>query len=139
MNDEIYFLTSDGELYHRRTWTRPSSSHKYTHKEWKNGRWVYYYDDGTASTKLPIGQNYKSKDTVKKEQEYKKQELLAYKAKETKEKERIAKVSKTIYDVAKKGEKFVDKLIAKGEKVKAFLNTPVYDTVRRAFERDRSV
>lgn len=32
------YVYNNGELYHAR-------SHKYTKREWRNGRWVYYYKD----------------------------------------------------------------------------------------------
>lgn len=69
-----YIITSDGSFVsedeYLQHWgikkgdERPD--HKYSRREWKNGRWVYYYDLPTAATLLdaedasekPIGQNY---------------------------------------------------------------------------------
>jgi len=50
------------ELYHK--WLRKGEAaedHKYTRREWRNGRWYYYYDDGSVTEDYPKGQNYKTK------------------------------------------------------------------------------
>lgn len=57
------------ELYHRRTWSKPRKDHKYIRREWKNNHWTYYYDDGTNTIDHPKGQNYKTIDQVKSEQQ----------------------------------------------------------------------
>lgn len=52
-----YILTSDGSFMsedeHLQHWGlkkgEEKEGHKYTKREWKNGRWVYYYDNGTGA------------------------------------------------------------------------------------------
>lgn len=54
------------ELYH--AWLRKGEAapdHKYLYREWKNGRWVYYYDTGKKLE--PIGQNYRTAAQVEQE------------------------------------------------------------------------
>ena len=56
------------ELYHK--WLRKGEAaddHKYTRREWRNGRWYYYYDDGTTTKDYPKGQNYKTFEQAKTE------------------------------------------------------------------------
>lgn len=50
-------LTKDtpiSELMHSES---PRTNHKYRKREWKNGRWRYWYEDGEKDER-PIGQNY---------------------------------------------------------------------------------
>lgn len=71
MSETKYFLTSNGsftstdELRHAmRAKERPN--HKYISREWKNGRWVYEYNQNSKTTSAsgksgyPIGQNYRT-------------------------------------------------------------------------------
>ena len=54
-----YIITSDGQLYH--AWLKKgeeAEDHKYIRREWKNGRWVYYYENDDPENQ--IGSNYKT-------------------------------------------------------------------------------
>lgn len=70
MPDNNYILTSDGvfvsqdELYH--AWFKKgeaAKNHKYIRREWRNGQWRYYYDDGTFTDGRQKGQNYTVKNS----------------------------------------------------------------------------
>lgn len=49
-------------LYHGANTGAPRENHKYIRREWKNGRWVYYY--GEAQT---VGQNYRTADEIERD------------------------------------------------------------------------
>ena len=52
----VYILTHDGVLCHAfRDDSYQKEDHKYTKREWKNGRWVYTYDEDTKDTKSSKG------------------------------------------------------------------------------------
>lgn len=80
-NRSKYILTSDGELYHG--WLKKgeqSEDHKYIRREWKNGRWVYYYED---DPKNQLGSNFRTTAEIE-------QEKAQREAEKAKEKARIA-------------------------------------------------
>lgn len=94
----------------RHAWLRKgeqAEDHKYTRRVWRNGRWVYYYDDGTTTTDYPKGQNYKTVDQVKRERAATEATVAAEKAeqasKEAKREERNVKIDSTIKRLINKG------------------------------------
>ena len=56
---------ADDELYHWLKKGEEADNHKYTKREWKNGKWVYYYDNDT-SKKSSNAQNKTANNTSKK-------------------------------------------------------------------------
>lgn len=56
----------DQELYH---WLKKGESkedHKYVRREWKNGRWVYYYDEKSTDTRKAQDSLYSMAESVAK-------------------------------------------------------------------------
>lgn len=99
------------ELYHK--WLRKgeqSDDHKYTRREWRNGRWVYYYEDGTSTTDYPKGQNYKTADQVKQERAAKEAQKVEKAAREIARKEKSDKVDGFIDRLIEKGKSHMSKL-----------------------------
>lgn len=91
---------------------------------WKNGHWIYYYDDGTATKDYPKGQNYKTIDQVKAEKDLARQQLLD-KQKESKTKqERINEYSKSIDSFIQRGK---DKI----EEINFYMKIPVAQLIKR--------
>lgn len=122
----------DNELYHvtpRRGYTKPD--HKYLRREWRNGRWVYFYEDESKAKEYPKGQNYKTAE--QREQERKDAAAAAANEKARSEKktsdrdDRIKKFADAVDSVIDKGKKALDR-------ISNFLSTPVVDTFRRRGE-----
>ena len=61
---QLYHTDDNAELSH--AWLKKgeqADEHKYIRREWKNGRWVYYYADGSSSlnrTRRDVGNRFKS-------------------------------------------------------------------------------
>ena len=125
------------ELYHR--WLRKGETaddHKYTRREWRNGHWVYYYDDGTTTKDYPKGQNYKTSDQVK-------QERAAAEAKKASDEAEKAAKKAVQQEINEKIDGFLDRLIEKGkssaEKFERLMSSRVSDlpqTLEWLFEDD---
>lgn len=107
-----YILTSDGvfvsqdELRH--TWFKKgeaAENHKYIRREWKNGRWRYYYDDGTVTDGRPKGQNYTVKNSSTNSSAS--SQKTTNKSKST--------TRDTINNAAKSADKVLNSLIGKGQ------------------------
>lgn len=98
------------ELYHK--WNGKGTqraNHKYTRREWKNGHWVYYYDDGTSEVMKP-GQNYLTIEQAKKERDEERKSISERQNKAKIEQEKIVEVSKKIDSWVRKGKEAVEKL-----------------------------
>lgn len=54
---DIEVFDMNDYLYHK-------ANHKYTRRIWRNGKWVYYYDDGSKTVGYPKGQNYSVKKST---------------------------------------------------------------------------
>ena len=109
------------ELYHvspRRGYQK--KNHKYVYREWKNGHWVYHYEDGTQTTDYPKGQNYKTAEQRKQEENAAK---AAAADKSAREKEK-AKQADIFY--SRMGE-LIDKGVQAVENIGRLLNTKVVD------------
>ena len=50
------------KLYHGANTGAPRKDHKYIRREWKNGRWVYYYGEERS-----VGQNYRTADEIERD------------------------------------------------------------------------
>lgn len=97
------------ELYHAVKKGSIKADHKYVRREWKHGRWVYYYEDDTADEK-PIGQNYKTVEQREQERIAAENEKIEAEAKIKAKEKRIEKVATTIEEIIDKGKKAVDKV-----------------------------
>lgn len=107
-----YILTSNGvfvsedELYH--TWFKKGEAakdHKYIRREWRNGRWRYWYDDGTFTDGRPKGQNYTVKNSST--------NSSASSQKTTNKSQSTTR--DTIENAAKSADKVLNSLIGKGQ------------------------
>lgn len=66
MENKKKTLTYDRELYH---WLKKGESkedHKYVRREWKNGRWVYYYNENPTDTRKVQDNLYSMAENVAK-------------------------------------------------------------------------
>lgn len=109
------------ELYH--AWLKKgeqAENHKYIRREWRNGRWYYYYSDGTKTVDYPKGQNYKTKSTKESSNKSSKDDIERQSARTRKYQEIAESVDNTIDQLVTRGEDAVDRL-------RMFLNTPAAD------------
>lgn len=98
------------ELYHRRIGRGfQKADHKYTRREWKNGKWIYYYDDGTSKVMKP-GQNYLTVEQAKAEKDAETKAIVERQAKEKAKQDRITEIDKKIDSWFKKGKEAAEKL-----------------------------
>lgn len=137
--DSKYVLFSNGvfvskdDLCHK--WYKKgdeADEHKYTRREWKNGRWVYYYEDGSKSSTSKSTRNYITQaeaEQKRKEEEQKRKDALAKKVEKEK---RAAEIDAGF-----------DRLVSKGkemfEKFKSILATRIVDTpylIKSLFDDD---
>lgn len=80
MNNQLYHWLKKGEA---------ADEHKYIRREWRNGRWVYYYEE--PENDKPIGQNYQTQQEAKAKQAAKEKVKELNKAVEEAEAERAEK------------------------------------------------
>lgn len=117
----LTYDTPVSELYHSAMPKgTPKADHKYIYREWKNGRWVYHYEDGTPVKELPRGMNYKTEAQVEIEQ---KATEAAKAEKMTKEKEKTARETKNMSKI----DQAVDRGKKAMEKISILLGTRLVD------------
>ena len=99
------------ELYHN--WINKGgqrADHKYTRREWKNGHWVYYYNDGVSTVDHEKGQNYKTVDQVKAQKDAEKAAVTKRQAEIKARQDKIEKTNSAFNDVVKRGESAIKPL-----------------------------
>lgn len=85
-------------------------NHKYIYREWKNGRWVYYYEDDVRTDKTAIGSNYKTPNDVERERKAKESAKANKLAKEKEKKDKETRVFNTIENAVNRGKKAFEKI-----------------------------
>lgn len=100
------------------------ANHKYIRREYKNGKWVYYYEDGKSVKELPKGQNYKTKQQVEEEQQ-------ATEAAKVESDNKAKAAAKKKADVEARVNSKIDRTISRGKKamenVNVLLSTRIID------------
>ena len=96
----------DNELYHGPNGGSTRKTHKYIKREWKNGRWVYYYDEDA----YPIGQNYKTAEQIDEIRALNDESIRQMKDRNKRKQERIDKTFETLDKYVTKGQEFLKKL-----------------------------
>lgn len=103
-------------------------NHKYIRREWRNGRWVYFYDNELGSNEYPKGQNYKTYEQREQERKEAAAQAAAEKAraeeKQRKKDEAVNTFAKVTYEIISRGQRAL-------ERISDFLSTPVIETFRR--------
>lgn len=117
----LTYVTPVSELCHSamRKGTQ-KADHKYIYREWKNGHWVYYYEDMTPVKELPKGQNYKTKQQVETEQKATEAAKAEKIAKNKEKEDRETRVMSKIDRAVNRGKKAM-------EKVSVLLSTRIVD------------
>ena len=98
------------ELCHAMRKGAQKADHKYIYREWKNGRWVYYYEDGTRLKELPKGMNYKTNKQVKTEQKATEAAKVELKVKEEEKTARKEHTVAKMTELSNKGKDFLKSL-----------------------------
>lgn len=101
-------MNNNRQLYHWLKKGDAADEHKYIRREWRHGRWYYYYDE--PENDKPTGQNYQTQREAEAKKAAREKVKDLNKAVAEAESERASKTEESIKKLIDKGKEKLEKL-----------------------------